>query len=275
MKLLSLILIVFFMALPAYSEEPEFDAVTQDDLDKIVEDFSSMFSHTSVSPASSLGSIFGIEAGILVGAVTTPGIEDVVSETDPDNDVDSLPYVGILGSVSVPFGLGFEVNFIPKTSGEDVEFEKTGIAVKWTLTDSLFELPMFDVAIKVHRTEASLDFTQTTNNPTTSGDVETKVAFSNVVTGASVTVSVDLAIVEPYVGFGFLDSEGELDTRMSSGTIFDSTDFPSAPSKAEADLSGNEFFIGAQLNLLIFRIGAEYAKVLESERMVAKLSLKF
>ena len=145
--------------LHVFAAAPSFVNLSQDDLDTIVKDLGGLHAHTSVSPASSLGKIFGVEAGVIVGAAQVPGVEALVRESDPTADASALPHAGILAAVSVPLGFKFELAFVPEREMGDVDFKYTAAALQWTMTDTLFPLPL-DLAFKLHHTTAELGFTQ-------------------------------------------------------------------------------------------------------------------
>ena len=82
-------------------------------------------------------------------------------------------------------------------------------------------------------------------------------------------------VVEPYAGLGFISATGDvsLTNALAVADFFD----PSLTSgtSASASKSGMQYFVGAQLNLLLFRLAAEVGQVLDSTKYTAKLSFKF
>ena len=126
----------------------QFQNIAADDLAVINKDFSSTFAYSSISGPSTLGNIFGIEAGLIAGGAMTEGIEAIAKEVDPSNEVSFLPHAWLLGALSVPFGITAEINIIPELDGGNVKFEHLGLGVKWTVSD-LIPIPALPLNIAV------------------------------------------------------------------------------------------------------------------------------
>jgi hypothetical protein len=246
----------------AVADVPVFDDIDEEEMKTIIEEFGSSFSHTSVSSASSLGKIFGIEAGIVVGLVKSEGVKAIVEDVSPGTDFDSVPHAALLAGVSLPFGLGAELSFIPDVEFADIELKRHGLAFKWTLTDAFLSGWPIDLAIKAHWGNSQLAFRQTSP--------DTEVTFEAEILGAGVIVSKDFLIVEPYAGFGLVKIDGKLSATAS---IFDAA-FTTG-TEGESDRTGVEYFVGVQANLLILRAAVEYGKILDNDKISAKIGLKF
>lgn len=258
---LSIIISMSGLSFSANADVPTFDNINATQLETIIEEFGSAFSHTSVSSASSLGKIFGIEAAIVAGAVQSDGIKDIVNSVSPGTDFGAVPHASLIAGVSLPFGLGAEISFIPEFELADVELSRTGLAFKWTLTEGWISLPI-DLALKAHYTDSKLGFSQ--SSPTADVDFEAQIM------GAQLIISKDLLIVEPYAGIGFVKVDGKISSTVS---IFDNS--LTTGTSAENSPSGIEYFAGVQANLLIFRAAAEYGKILDNEKFSIKFGLKF
>lgn len=273
----SVLLGILFAGAMASADVPRFEGIDQAELENIIEEFGVGLSHTSVSPASSLGTLFGVEAGLIMGAVTSESIEQLVAQVQSTVKVDKLPHAALYAALSIPFGLTAEASFVPKTTLEDLEFKKTGLALKWTVTETLLSfIPIVDIAVKGHFTQAELNYAQTINNASTANtNVTADVGFDSSIKGLQLVVSGDLFMLEPYVGYGMVEVDGEIEVTsgVSGGTIFDPSFTTGTSAKKTA--SGSEYFAGVQFNLLLLRIGAEYGKILDNEKYSAKLSLKF
>jgi hypothetical protein len=247
----------------AYAASPSFVNLSQSDFDAIIEDLGALYSHTSVSPASTLGEVFGFEVGLIVGAAQVPGVEKLVEEADPTADVSVLPHAGFLGAVSVPMGFKFEVSLFPEKEMEDVEFKFTSFAVQWTLTQSVVAWP-FDFAIKAHSTSSTLGYVQDVSG------TDAAVTIENKITGLTAIASKKLAILEPYVGFGVVKVDGEMGIA-GSNEFFDFTNEQAATSST----SGSQFFVGTNLNILFLKLGAEVGKIFDATKASVKLSMAF
>jgi opacity protein-like surface antigen len=257
------LLLSVLIALPvgAFANSPGFDNIDQTDLENVINDFSAVFSHTTVSPASSLGKLFGVELGITGGMVATPGVESLSKELDATSDIASLPHVGIVAAVSLPMGFTAEANFLPSFDAEDVEFKNFGIAGKWTFTDVFPILPV-DMAVKLAMTKSELSFTQDQPAP------DTKVDFESDVTQLMFLVSKKFTVVEPYVGLGTASSKGKL---SATANIFDFTGGTSASKK----VTGSQYMLGVNFNLWILKLGLETGKIFDNSKSSAKVSFYF
>lgn len=236
------------------------------DYEGVVSDFSANFTHTSVSGASSLGKLFGFEIGVLGGVAKTSTINRLAKEVDPSITVDKLPHAALLGIVSIPFGLTAEANVIPKVGGDEFKYSHMSTGIKWTLTDSILTLP-FSLALKGHVAKSAVDFRQTISS------VDTRFKYASTVSGATLMLSKDLLIFEPYIGVGLVQSEGKMDVTGSS-SVFSDPNLQSAQS-ATAKKSGSLFVVGTEVKLLVFKAGIEYTKLFDTTRMTAKATIYF
>ncbi len=261
---LTVLLATLALSSPVQAQNLEFDDISKSDLEKIMDEVSSNFHHTSVSGAGTLGSIFGFELGVIGGITKTPEINKLVKEQDPNEDVEQVPHGTLLGVLTVPLGITAEVGIVPEVGSGDFKFSRQSLGVKWTITEVLLtDLPV-SLAIKGHYTKADLEFEQPVNGQ------DTKVKVEDTVTGFLFLVSKNFAIVEPYAGVGYLMSDGEIDVSGSS-TIFNFT----AATQASAKNSSMQFLAGAELKLLVFKVGAEYSRQFDTDRYSLKLAVYF
>lgn len=241
-----------------------FDNISQEELESILDEFSANFHHTSVSGASTLGRLFGFELGLVAGATKTPKIEKIVKQQDPSAKAEALPHAHLLGVLTVPLGITAEIGIVPKVGDEDFKFSRMSAAVKWTATETLLsDLPV-SLALKAHYTKVDLDMDQTLNNqPVT-------VGFEDSVFGLNFLVSKNLAIVEPYLGLGYLSADGEMSVTGNT-SIFNFTSATSASSKE----SSFQYLLGAEVKLVFLKLGLEYSRQFETDRYSAKLAVYF
>ncbi|PWU12693.1 MAG: hypothetical protein C5B49_15890 [Bdellovibrio sp.] len=252
------------------AQTPTWNNLSQSDLDGIMRDFGTNMKFSSVSPASSLGHLFGFEVGAVVGLTRTPNLDSVAQRVG--DSVSELPHVALLGALSLPLGLTAEIMLLPKTNLGGGSFHQFGGSFKWTLTDSI-PLP-FDLALKAHYSSGNWSFSQTINNASTGNiPVTGNVSMNSNIFGGEVLASVNLLIFEPYIGVGTLQASGNMTVDGTTGTIFD-TSFGGSQS-GRSTVNGFEYFAGAILKLAIFHIGLEYSNALGDSRYDAKLSLAF
>ncbi|MGZ3723111.1 MAG: DUF6588 family protein [Bdellovibrionales bacterium] len=236
--------------------------VTDDDLKKVVGDMSANFLHTSVSGAGTLGHLWGVEVGVVGGQASTPGLNDVVHKADPNADASKLYNAELLGVVTVPFGITGELGVVPSTTLYGIKVNSLDLAAKWTVTELfLSDLP-FSLAGKVAYTTNTINFSQVVGSNTVD------YTYKNVETSATVLISKNLAILEPYAGVGIVNAKGTLD---ANAPIY----LGSAKTSADASRSGMMWQVGTEVKLLVLKLGVEYAHVLDTSRVSGKLSFYF
>ncbi|MCO4795245.1 MAG: hypothetical protein KC493_16120 [Bacteriovoracaceae bacterium] len=267
MKLKIITFVLFLFSLNTYAAGPGFDDVTQTDLDNISKEFAANFVHRPIAPASSLGAIFGFEVGLVAGLTDASKIGEITKRTDPteSDPLDKLIHAGVLGSVSVPFGITGEVILLPEQNLGDVDISNFSLGIKWTL-DSILPIPFVDVAIRGHYSSGELSFSDTVDA------VNTKVSLENTTTGVTLLASAGLMIIEPFVGVGYVTRESTL-AATGAAQIFDTT-FTTAKSST-VDGSSAQIIVGAQLNLLFMKVGAQYESVFDTSVTSAKLTFGF
>lgn len=257
--LVSLLMNLSF-SVSSWSADASIVNITEGDLEDILRDFSANFVHTTVSPASSLGNLFGFEVGLVAGSATAPGVERITKAADPNNTIDQLIHAAIIGAVSLPFGLTAEVGILPGTKNEDLDLQSSSMAIKWTFS-SLFPSPV-DLAIKAHGTRSELSFIQDDPVP------DTKISYESQTAGLMFQVSKSFLIVEPYFGIGTVNTTGKV---KASNDIYAYTDDLSVEKK----ITGGQTVIGLNVNLLFFKIGLEAGRVFDSNRLTGKMSFYF
>lgn len=271
-KIVLFLFVFISFSISSIADTLDFDNVNEDDLKKIIGDFSGNFSHTTISGASSLGTTFGFELGLVLGASTTPGIDELTKEQDPNAQNAGLVHGGLLLQVSVPMGITIEANMIPSIDASDLEFSNTGLGVKWTLTQTLLSLPV-DLALKANMTKTDLSFSTVIQNASTSNiPVNSKMELSSTTTGLMAFVSKKLLVFEPYFGLGIANTSGDLKVT-GSGTIFDQT--LTTGQSSDASTSGMQFALGSEINLFVVKFGIEYSKVIDTTRYSGKFSFYF
>jgi hypothetical protein len=270
-----------FLLLPTLAKAnsaPSFNNVTAADYDKIVRELSANFSYSSVTPASSLGGLWGFEFGVTAGITKTPEILDLVKRAGNTSFKENrFPHAAALARIGLPLGLTAEAMIFPKVTVSDLSLSQYGGAAMWTISDSIWEDLPFDLAVKAFFTKTSLDFEQTINNSSTANiAVRGTIGYDNTMWGAQALVSKQIYFLEPYAMIGFSRAKGELAVQASgnpNATIFTS-DFV-VGSRAVSKPSSIMLAGGLDIRLLAFTIGAEYLRSFKANSFTGRVGFRF
>tara|TARA_R110000868_G_scaffold155691_3_gene382128 strand:- start:391 stop:1200 length:810 start_codon:yes stop_codon:yes gene_type:complete len=264
-KIIVSLFLIFITLFKAQADSPQFSSLTQAEADSIAKEFSATYVHTSVAPATSLGSIWGFEVGLMGGIGETPETEKVVKRASPSTEISYLPHAALLGRVSVPFGVTFELGLLSEITASGVTLKSTSYAIQYT-PDFLAFLPVA-VAAKLHGSNTELFFNQAIGS-----DSNGKVTVDTNSFGLDILASANLLIFEPYAGIGFVKTDTDIKTEATGGgSIFAFSSTDNFNSKHD----GLRVFVGTELNLLLFNLGLEYGNIMGINRYTAKLSLSF
>lgn len=261
-----------FLASPALAAAgPGFDNLSQGDFDNAIRELSGNSTYHSVTGAGTLGSIFGIEVGVVGGLTSTPEINAYSKRVDASADISRLPHASLLVGVSVPLGFTGELLLFPEVTLSDIKYQQYGGSVKWTATD-LLVLP-FNLAVRGFVTNNKMSFQQTLNNASTGNNpVLVSVTQDNSQLGLQLLASPILPLFEPYAGIGFVKATGKLAVSgATTGTIFN---FTSAQS-AESSPTTTQFLLGINANLLLLNLGVEYSRAFDTNSYNFKLGFRF
>lgn len=269
------LLIVAMSPLNVFGEIPTLNNIEQQDVKDVGKEFSANFAHTSVTGANALGAIFGFELGLLAGITETPRLQELVKRVDSTTVIENIPHAGLLGMISIPFGVTAELVLLPQKTIADISFKNTSAAIKWTFSDILLpKIPLLSLALKLHTDSNTLSYSQTINNSSTVGDVHSKISFENSTFGYQFIAGLNLFIVRPYIGFGKISAETDLNISANGGATIFSPSFSTGQS-ASAKSSGDHFLAGATIDLLLLHIGFETSRVLGKDRYSFKLTAGF
>jgi len=271
MKRSIMLLLTILFSLNVQADVPALENITEEQFKNITKEFGANFVHTAVTPPGSLGDIFGIEVGVVAGITNSDETNKVVQGVDSSSKLEALPHAGLMAQVSIPFGISFEATMFPDTKREDLSIKIFSFAGKWTLTDSLIKIPFIDIAARFHVGSSTASYK--TTDSVSDVPVNSEVSFDTSSTGLNFTVGADLYVFKPYIGLGFVSTETDLSVASSTGTIFDPS-FTTSQSASEKH-SGTQFIAGAEFDLLFIHIGAEYAQLLDTSKVTAKLSFAF
>lgn len=266
------IILTLFLVSPLAkaSDTPTFDNLSDSDFKTIAKDFSSLFIHTSATPPTSLGKIFGVEAAAIVGAAQVPGIESISKRVDPTAKIPYAPFAFIYGAVSIPMGVTIETNLLPQVKVSGFEMSHYGAAIKWSLVDSILPNLPFDLAIKTYYSKSKLDFTQFIPSPATT----VNVGFDNSMFGAETVFGVSLPLLQPYAGIGYVNSQSDLSGIAQTDPSFSM--FADNVSKSKkTSVSSARYIVGCQFNLANLKTTLEYNNVFGNNRLAAKVGFAF
>ncbi|MFN8792121.1 MAG: DUF6588 family protein [Bdellovibrionales bacterium] len=255
--------LVLILALPLASwARPAFVNITEDEFEDVAKGLASNFTHNSMMGASKLGTIFGFQVGVVGAQTAVPKIDDIAERNG--TDLKNLYNAGLMGAVGIPFGLSFEAVVMPTFKADDVKAENTSFAVKLNINEVIPILPV-NLALRGFQSNAELSFKQTI------ASTEATVSNQTTVTGVQLLLSPMLPIVEPYVGVGYLNAENELEVSNTTGTVFGYT----TAQKDKETISGTQFLVGAEVSLLLIKLGAEYSQAFGNSRYGVKLAIGF
>lgn len=254
-KILPTLALVF--AVSSAEAQFNFNSLTQDDLDGATKEFSHNFLFTSVSGASSLGSLWGFEVGLTGGTADADKISEIIKRNSPGSDFKDLYNLGLLGRVSIPFGLTVEAGLLPKIKIQDAELSQIAGAIRY----NIIELPIA-VGLRAHYSKTDFSFSQN------SGAFTGTVDYDSDVYGVQALVSQNFVMIEPYAGLGFVEGKGDINAT-GSGSL------GSIGNSGSAKQSSVQFMGGVNLHLGFLHLGAEYSRAFETNRITGKLTFGF
>src|SRR5690606_2327909 len=104
----------------------------------------------------------------------------------------------------------------PEIRMEGVNFSNIGLAGKWTMTDTFLSGWPVDLAAKFFVTKTVLKYDQDVTQPATG---TATIEYDGTMKGLQVLMSKSFILFEPYIGLGYLMSEGRLGAE-SNASIF-------------------------------------------------------
>ena len=267
MKKILLTCVFVLSSVSAWAEAPVFNNITKTALETIVGEFTANAFHTTVSPLTgskkALLGFAGAEAGIVGGTTRVPGIG---SSTVSTKGLDHIYHFGLFALLNLPYGITPEISFLPPLELGKIEINYYGGALRWNVTDVFLKFLPFNFGARLHFSKPSLEFIQ----PISGGNVTVK--FEDTIWGGSLALSKKIVFIEPYVGVGFIQGDGDL-SISGTGTFFN-TEVTTAQS-ASASQTDAHLYAGLQFTTLLLGIGAEYSRVFDTDRLTGKLSVRF
>lgn len=233
----------------------------QQDFNDVSKDLTGAFSFTTNSGGSSLGKLWGVELGLVLGVTDASNIERIAREnTGDDEDLGYIPSGGLIAGVALPFGIGLEANIIPELDVSDVSISNFAIAARWEITDMIPLAGSFSplkLALRASYGNANFNYEDSTE----SADIDIENTEIAAIAGFN------LFLVEPYVSLSHLRSSTDLDAESNS--------IIPAEVNLDSNLTATKFTAGVLFKLTILRLGLEYATFDTGvNRYTAKLSFK-
>lgn len=240
--------------------------LAQSDLDGMERDLAANTNLHDALPPSSMGRIFGFEVGIIGGVTKSPSLNSLVQQVST-TDASSIPHAGLVGALTIPFGLTFEALYLPTQTFGGLTYQQYAGAAKWTFTDgSVFPV---NLAARGYMAASTLSFTETVPSTTTTATISNSTTVQGIQLLASPKL---IPILEPYVGIGFANATGTLSS--SSAAPISLFSFTSAQS-ASSNLTSTEILAGLDVHLLLLGFGAEWSHAFNTDSYTGKLSVKF
>lgn len=242
-----------------FADQNEF---TQDDFNDVSKDLGAGFSFTTNSGGSSLGSLWGVELGLVLGVTEASNIERIAKENSGDDEnLGYIPSGGLVAGVALPFGIGFEANLIPEVEISDVSISNYALAARWEITD------MIPLAGSFSPLKLALRASYGDSNFEYSADAErANIDISN--TEIAAIAGFNLFVAEPYVSFSHVRTSTDLNAE-SRGLA------KPVEVALDSNITATKFTAGMLFKLTFLRLGLEYANFDTGvDRYTAKLSFK-
>lgn len=269
MKFLMAIVVTIFFSNQLFAGSFTLDNISQKEIDDLTEELGADWVFTTVSSAKATGDLIpmvGVEVGVVAGVTDAPRWAQLIKEEDPDTDIDKLPYLNIIGSVSFrPIGLTVELGFIPEKSSDGATIKNTALGAKWTFLDH----EIYQFAVRGHYNSNELSFTDSPS--VAGGSIVGTTSFKTSTMGVQLLAGANLlGILEPYAGLGFVKSS--TDTNLSANiTVADISLVGTASAKSSH--SSVHFVAGAVIDLFVINFGVEYMNALGTSRIAGKFSI--
>lgn len=252
----------------------DLDQLTSDDVDNINRDFSAMFSHTTVSGASGLLDKKVYEVGIIAGLARVPNINKKSNELDAGSAPGRLPAAGVAILYSYSKRTTFEIKYIPDLTFGDIYLGSQSLGAKFTLPEA--DDKNLNSAFRMYLSNNYLRSKQTINNSSTGGtSVNAKTEFSSISLGGtfieSYRVIFGTLVFEPYMGLGAIQSFGAFAVKAPNGV----TIFESRKSREKSSQLGYNFMAGFNLHYLFTKVGFEYGRIYDSDRVMVKIAFGY
>ena len=249
--------------------------ITPTQFDQMAKEMAANFNYSTITPASSLGKIWGVELGVVGGITKAPNTLSFVQIADPATSMKAnLPHANIIARVGIPYGMTFEAMGFPKKTISSLTTKSYGLALQWTVTDLFFtELPFF-LATKAFYSKTSLNFAQTF---TVSGvSVPGTVSLTDSNYGLQAAISKRFLFLEPYlvVGYGKTSASMSVSPGSLTYSLLSST-YTTTNATATSSPKTVFFLLGTDAQIAFFSLGAEYQRSYGTSSYSGRVSFRF
>jgi len=261
----SIFLISILLTFKAFGSGIGLSSLTKSDFKKVNEEFAANKKHTAVSAASLLADDKKFEVSLIIGSSQSHTLGELSKAQDSSNDnAQSIPYVGLMGIMTLPKDLNAELLVLPVTHAYGFASGQLSGALKWS-PKKYFDLPL-NVAAKAFGGFSQNKWEQTVS----SANVD--VTSNQITYGLDVQFSKKFLMVEPYLNLGAIQTHGTI-KNTGSAPIFDSSF--SSSNEESTTISGLTYAVGAELDAWLMKVGVEYGEVYRNSFMKAKISTQF
>ena len=260
-------------ACPA-SADFSFNQLTSDEIKGASRDFAALVSHTTVSPASSLIKR-GFEFGLIAGTSSIPNIERATARSAPNTATESkLPNAGLIGIYSYSKKLTFEVKIIPEIQTGAVYAGSQSLGVKLTFSDP--EVSPWVTALRLQLTNAYMNVTQEVTTAGVSTPVEATTKFTSISYGAAALLGYraildETYLIEPFIGGGVIQAQSKYEVLSDTTSSLFATGSTAEGSKE----TGQLFMLGIQWHMFYGKLGMEYSRVFDSDKVTLKVAFGY
>lgn len=259
--------VLLFSSLTAFAAEPTLEFASKSQVEKVGKEFAANFSHTVVSSSETDG-LWGVEVGLIGGTTSSPQLKKTVDASGGDGgDFKSLYNAALFTRVHVPFEIFVEASMLPEQEFSDVKMKNTTFGLGWN-AGRYFNLPL-DIALGANFGGADASYKQEVDVGGTPTD--SKISLKTKSQVYYVGVSKNFLFVTPYAKLGVAKTEADFNVDVAGGTIFQY----SGAQKESVSSSGSYFAAGLNFQVLVMRLGVEYAQTVGVSQMMGKFSLSF
>lgn len=188
MKFLSLVFVSVF-SFSAFAGTTAFKNIDSSDMSTITKAMGSNFIHSSMMPASRLGTLIGFQIGVVAAQTGVPKFNTFVKASG-GSSTPNLYNGGIVGALGIPFGISFEGVVIPAVTSNGAKASAHSYALKWNIDDVIPVLPV-NLALRAFSSNAEFSFDQTVATQAASLKNTTDI------TGLQLLFSPKLPIIDP------------------------------------------------------------------------------
>lgn len=250
-----------------YAENPKFQNLSDKDIEEVGNEFAMNFSHTAVAAPETDG-IWGFEVGLLAGRTGSPRLKKVVDDAGRNgSDFKNIYHAGLMARAHFPYEIFLEATVLPQRELSDVEVQARSFGLGWNL-GTFFQMPL-DLAIGANVSSSEIDFNQTTT-VITPGDTTSNINIDSKTRVLWVGLSKSFLFFTPFAKIGTARSESDVKSSVANSTVFSDRS-----SKKHVESDGGYWALGAEFELLIFKIGVETSAQADVKRTSAKFSLDF